>query len=154
MANHTQTIKLSIEVDAPNSTVWNILTSPDSFKIWGENFMPGSFFEGHYALGETIKFMCYSKGELIGMAVKISEYELNRSLKTECLGLIENGQIVTEGEESQLWKGLIESYKVSRNNDKSCLSIEIESPLEAYDEFLLGWTKSLKTIKDLAESKA
>ncbi|MDP1553200.1 MAG: hypothetical protein Q8M06_09320 [Methanobacteriaceae archaeon] len=49
--------QFSIVINAPKEKVWHTMLDLDTYKIWTEPFMPGSFYEGNWNQGSKILFL-------------------------------------------------------------------------------------------------
>lgn len=146
-----KTIEKSIEIAASREAIWSALIDKDSFSDWGSSFMPGSYYEGEWAEGNTIRFLgpCEDRGTN-GMITKVAEYTYGEYVRAEHIGIVTNGEDVYEGDVYDMWIPATEEYRLTGGPDRFTLHISNEVPEGFFDEFSEAWDKSLVRIKEIA----
>ena len=148
-------IEESIEINASAEAIWNALSSHDSYKKWGAAFHPGSFYEGEWKTGETVKFLGpmedgKSNG---GMLSNVAAAEPNKHILFNHVGVIENDKVLTQGSDYDEWIPAKEEYTIEGGPTTHSLSIKSEVPENYFEAFSKCWTEALSSIKTIAEGK-
>lgn len=148
--------QFSIVINAPKEKVWHTMLDLDTYKIWTEPFMPGSFYEGDWNQGSKILFLAPDEeGKMSGMVSKIKESRLYEFISIEPKGVVEDGKEKTTGEEVKEWAGSFENYTLKEIDGKTEVIVDLAAPEEIDEElkqYLLdAWIKSLQILKELAE---
>ncbi len=148
--------QFSIVINAPKEKVWHTMLDLDTYKIWTEPFMPGSFYEGDWNQGSKILFLAPDEGgKMSGMVSKIKESRLYEFISIEPKGVVEDGKENTTGEEAKEWAGSFENYTLKEIDGKTEVIVDLAAPEEIDEElkqYLLdAWIKSLQILKELAE---
>lgn len=144
--------QFSIVINAPKEKVWHTMLDLDTYKIWAEPFMPGSFYEGDWNQGSKMLFLAPDeKGKMSGMVSKIKESRPYEFVSIEPKGVVEDGK----EKEAQEWAGSLENYTFKEIDGKTEVIVdlsgygEIEEELKQY--LLDAWSKALQILKELAE---
>jgi uncharacterized protein YndB with AHSA1/START domain len=148
--------QFSIVINAPKEKVWHTMLDLDTYKIWTEPFMPGSFYEGDWNQGSKMLFLAPDEeGKMSGMVSQIKESRLYEFVSIEPKGVVEDGKENITGEEAKEWAGSFENYTLKEIDGKTEVIVDLATPEEIEEElkqYLLdAWTKSLQILKELAE---
>jgi len=143
------TIDKSIEIHAPKSKVGFVLTDPKMTAIWCSEFMPGSYMEGEWKEGGTVRYL---DGSNQGLRGTVTHYNPESMLRVEYNAEITNGVEYTDSEEAKKWVGTYDEWHLSEENGVTTLRLESKAPKEYYEDFLEMWDITLEKVKELAES--
>jgi len=137
-----QTIERSTDIDAPASTVWTVLTTPDYIGQWADAFMPGANAQSDWTLGGDIT---WTDDADFAMHGKIVELEPYRILKTAYPPELNPA---APGDKTEFY----ETYLLDADGDHTRLTVTCGPLNEAdYDMIAGPWSEAIETIKDLAE---
>lgn len=146
----------SIVIKAPKEKVWHTMLDLDTYQIWTEPFMPGSFYEGDWKQGSKILFLAPDEnGKMSGMLSQIKENRTYEFVSIETKGVVEDGKEITASEEAKQWAGALENYTFKESDGKTELIVDLIGPGELEEElkqfFSEAWQKALQILKELAE---
>ena len=80
-------LKFSIVINAPKEKVWDTMLEDKTYRIWTEEFTPGSHYIGSWDEGSKILFLGPANdGKLGGMVSRIKENKLHKFISIEHLG--------------------------------------------------------------------
>ncbi|MBV4356273.1 SRPBCC family protein [Pinibacter aurantiacus] len=142
------TIKKSIDVKAPASKVWNVLTQDKFNRIWYAAFMEGSYAVTDWQQGSKVTFLDGDKNGVFG---KIVELKPNEKISMRYEGVVENGQETTTSDDAKQWIGATEIYSLSNTNGNTSILVELEGPVKFMEMCTPLWDKALQKIKGLSE---
>lgn len=94
-----KTLHFSIKINAPAEKVWQNMLGAETYKIWTAEFAPGSYYEGSWEKGESIKFLI-PNGD--GMTSVIAENRPFKFISIKHLGYIKGGVADTESPETNV----------------------------------------------------
>lgn len=140
-------IHLSIIINAPKEKVWDIMLGKDTYPLWTDVFMPGSYYIGDWSEGSKILFLAPDeKGKTGGIVSKIKENRPYEYISIEHRCEIEDGK-----EKEVEWAGMLENYTFNEINGKTEVSIDMDA-VEEFKEMMQDmWLKALQKLKELAE---
>lgn len=144
----------SIDINATRERIWNVLLGKETFEDWASGFNPsgGSYFEGDWSKGSTMRFLGPDdQGNTGGMLTKITEHVPGEYVRAEHYGVIGNGQEIFEGEIFDEWIPSVEEYRLTGGPDTYTLQVQNDVPESYYDHFSSAWDKALARVKELAE---
>ena len=101
-------------IKAPRELVWNTMLDPASYREWTKPFMDGSYYEGSWDEGATIRFLSPS-GE--GMVATIVRNEPHTFISIRHLGFVANGRDDTTSEAATSWAPAHENYRFEARFD-------------------------------------
>jgi uncharacterized protein YndB with AHSA1/START domain len=108
--------QFSVVINAPIEKVWHTMLDLDTYKIWAEPFMPGSFYEGDWNQGSKMLFLSSDeKGKMSGMVSQIKESRPYEFISIEPKGIVEDGKET----EAQEWAGSLENYTFKEIHGKT-----------------------------------
>jgi uncharacterized protein YndB with AHSA1/START domain len=132
----------TITIQAPRALVWETMLAPDIYRQWTTAFCEGSYYDGSWEKGSTIRFLSPS-GE--GMRAEIAE---NRH--HEHLSILHKACITATGEEVPL-DPAFENYSFRDSGSGTELVVEADTDDEYEAMFADMWPRSLDALKALCE---
>ena len=146
-------LNFSIAIDAPISKVWDTMIEDKTYRIWTEEFSPGSHYIGNWKnQGSKILFLGPSNdGKLAGMVSRIKENKLHKYISIEHLGEVHDGVEDTTSDRVKVWAGALENYTFIDKNGKTELVVDMDINEEFVEMFEGMWPKALKKLKSLCE---
>ena len=142
-------INFTTSINAPREKVWDVLWNDDSYRKWTSAFMEGSYAEtDNWKEGSKVLFLS-SGGN--GMVSKVASNKKNEFMSFEHLGVVKNGVEDTESESVKEWAGARENYRLTEENGKTKLVVDMDSTDEYKDYFEKTFPFALEKVKDLAE---
>ena len=146
-------LKFEIEINSKAENIYQTIIDPDNFSTWTAPFSTTSVFEGDWQVGSVMKFISLDEdGNQIGQVARVNKNIENKLIELEHFGWIKDGDVITEGEEVEEFKGAREVYSINTMDDSCVVSIETDVFIAHEDYFVETWPKSLNVLKDLAES--
>jgi uncharacterized protein YndB with AHSA1/START domain len=142
-------LRFSTHIHAPVEAVWDAMLAPDTYRAWTAAFCEGSYFEGSWAQGETIRFLT-PEGE--GMFARIAENRRNEYLSIQLLGCIHGGVADTTGEEARNFAPGFENYAFHAADGGTHLEIELDTTAEFEPYLQEAWPKALAKLKAICEA--
>ena len=148
-----QKLNFSTKINAPRNVVWNTMLNDATYREWTSPFNPkGSWYEGDWSQGSTIRFLGPDKdGKVGGMVARIKENRPYEFISIEHLGMIQDGREDTTSEEVKKWAGALENYSFKDNGDQTEVQVGMDVEDGHKKMFEDMWPKALQTLKALAE---
>jgi hypothetical protein len=148
-------LHFSIVIDSPKEKVWNTMLEDKTYRIWTEQFTPGSYYKGDWSKGSKILFLGPDPktGKEGGMVSRIAENKIYEFISIEHLGIVHDGNEDTTSDAVKQWAGSLENYTFIDINGKTELLVDIDINDEYKDVFSDMWPKALQKLKELAEKK-
>jgi len=141
-----------ITIDKPADKVYNTMLDKRSYSEWTTEFDPTSRYEGSWQTGSKMLFIGTDKnGKEGGMVSRISRNIPNKILTIEHLGLYQDGEEITSGDEVDKWAGATEEYRFIDTGGKTLLEVELGGLMEYRSYFLETWPKALNKLKSICE---
>jgi len=145
-------LKFSIVINAPKEKVWDTMLEDRTYRIWTEEFTPGSHYIGSWDEGSKILFLGPANdGKLGGMVSRIKENKLHKFISIEHLGEVLDGIEDTTSDRVKIWAGALENYTFIDKDDKTELVVDMVINEEFKEMFEGMWPKALKKLKELCE---
>lgn len=146
-------IKQEITIDASQSAIWSAITEKENYEKWAVAFTPGSYFEGGWNTGDSIRFLIVNKKGLTeGMVSEIAESRFPEFISLRHLGYIMDGVDDTTSDEIRAWAPSYENYTLEVVDSKSTKFIlEMDVVDEYHDMMVEMWQKAMVLLKDVAE---
>lgn len=146
---------LSIDINAPQETVWNAITQDESYRKWTSVFQPTSHFTGGWKEGDTIHFVGINEeGEKEGMYSEIAASRFPEFISIRHLGLIKNGEVDTTSDSVKEWAPSYENYTLQKIADrKTRFHLEMDINEEYFTTFENLWPKAMAMLKDICEER-
>ena len=138
----------SITISAPRSTVWHVLLDAETYRQWTTVFAEGSYFEGDWKVGSTIRSLTPEKDGMVGVIVENRKHEY---LSIEHLGCVVKGVDDFESDEVKAWAPTYENYTLTEVDGGTELAVDIDIPSTYQAFFEDVWPRALKAVKKLAE---
>jgi uncharacterized protein YndB with AHSA1/START domain len=146
-------IQQSIIIDAPREVVWAAIINEQKFRIWCAEFAPGSYFDGGWQLGQSIKFLGKDEdGQLMGMQAEIAVSEHLKRISIRHYGLISGDVVDSDSDEAKKWVPSYESYELESISPQSTLfSIDVDINEDYLEDMSDAWSKALLKLKEVCE---
>lgn len=143
-----QTIKKTVAIKAPSTTVWNTLTDDAQSRQWFAEFNEGThaITDGWQEGSKVI----YTDGDF-GMIGRIQVAKPGEELDVEFIGVLEKGAEVYDGPDADALKGGHERYTLKEQNGTTTLNIEADMDDKYVEDMSNRWDKALVVLKELAE---
>ncbi|MBK7567133.1 MAG: hypothetical protein IPI31_04845 [Bacteroidetes bacterium] len=147
-------LNLEIKINASQEKVWDAIVNVSKYRIWTAAFNEGSFFEGGWNKGDTIRFIGLNEaGEKEGMISEIAESIYPEFISIRHLGYIIMGVEDTTSDAVKKWAPSYENYTLSKiGDDLTEFKLSMDVVDEWYDMFLEMWPKAMAKLKEVAES--
>jgi len=148
-----QKLSANITIQASPQIVWDAVTNVEKYRAWTKAFHEGSYFEGSWEKGSSIRFLAINaKGEKEGMLSEIAESQYPNFISIKHLGLIQNGVDDTTSNAVKEWAPSLENYTITANeNSGSSFVMEMDVIDAYYDMFAELWPKALHLLKEVCE---
>lgn len=150
-----QKLHFSTIIDAPKSKVWDVMLQDATYRAWTSAFNPaGSWYEGDWSAGSTIRFLGPGEdGQIGGMLSRIKENRLHDYVSIEHIGIIQDGHEDTTSEEVKRWAPAYENYTFNENAGRTEVLVDMDIHEEHKAMFEDAWPKALQKLKELAEAR-
>jgi hypothetical protein len=146
-------LKFSIVINASKEKVWNTMLEDKTYRMWTEEFMPGSHYIGNWNQGSKILFLGPSNdGKIAGMVSRIKENKLHKYVSIEHLGEVYDGVEDTTSERVKVWAGALENYTFTDKDGKTELVVDMDINEEFKEMFEGMWPKALQKLKSICEA--
>lgn len=141
-----------VSIKAKTEKVFKTMFDEKKYAEWTEAFNPTSHFKGSWEKGSKIVFLGTDKdGNQGGMVSRIKENIPYKFVSIEHLGIVQNGQEITSGNEVEQWAGALENYTFSEKDGKTILSVDMDGNEEFNSYFMETWPKALQKLKMICE---
>jgi GTPase SAR1 family protein len=145
-------LKFSIVINTQKEKVWDTMLEDRTYRIWTEEFTPGSYYIGSWDEGSKILFLGPANdGKLGGMVSRIKENKLHKFISIEHLGEVLDGVEDTTSDRVKIWAGALENYTFIDKGDKTELVVDLDINEEFKEMFEGMWPKALQKLKELCE---
>ncbi len=147
-------LNFSIVINAPISKVWDTMLENKTYRIWTEEFSPGSHYIGNWDQGSKILFLGPSNdGKFAGMVSRIKDNKLHEYISIEHLGEVYDGVEDTTSDRVKVWAGALENYTFIDKSGKTKLVVDLDINEEFKEMFEGMWPRALQTLKSLCEEQ-
>ena len=146
-----KTLHYATIIEAPRQHVWHVMLGPETFKTWTSAFAEGSYFEGSWDEGQTIRFLIPDGRGMVSMIARNRPYEF---VSIRHLGIIKDGIDDTESEAARNWAPAYENYTFSDAGTATELKIDVDTAQEFETYMEDTWPKALAKLKALCEAAA
>ncbi len=143
-------IRKSIEIEAPEKKIWDVLIQDHYSRDWMAIFSPGSHALTDWQAGSKVIFTDGSGSGIIGRIIANDPTEL---LSIEYDGVLTDNKEDFESEEAQVFKGAREIYRLTQKDGKTVLDIESDMTEGFFDTMSKAWDEAMPRIKYLAENE-
>ncbi len=142
--------KKEISIKASNQKVWEVLLNDDTYRKWTAAFTEGSYFEGTWEEGSTMKFLAPDNN---GLASKVIKHDKGKEIVLSHQQMIYNGAASSPEPGEDEWVGYEEIYRTEERGGEVILTIEQDlGSKEEEEQFSVLWDKALMVIKELAQA--
>lgn len=146
-----QTMTFTVHIKASRERVWNTMLDADSYREWTRPFMEGSYYEGSWDEGATIRFLSPS-GE--GMVAIVERNQPHEFISIRHLGFVAHGKDDTTSEAVTSWAPAHENYRFEAVGGGTQLTVE-QDMLDDYVPMMeAAWPKALDALRALCEGQA
>lgn len=144
------TLRFETVIRAPRERVWRTMLDPDTYRIWTAEFAPGSYYEGSWDQGASIRFLGPG-GD--GMIAEIEESRPFEYVSIHHLGEIRQGEQGASGEPAKAWPGdAFERYTLREAEGVTDLEVACDVTPEYEAMFNEMWPRALQRLKALVET--
>lgn len=141
------TLTFDVSIDAPRKRVWDIMLAPDTYRRWTSAFCEGSYYEGSWEQGETIRFLSPNGDGMVAVIKGNQPYEL---ISIEHRGTLENGVEKNDLPHTPFY----EDYRFMDEGKGTALQVSLDT-LGEYENFMSeAFPKALAILKRLCEEDA
>jgi uncharacterized protein YndB with AHSA1/START domain len=135
-------LRFRTHINAPVERVWEMMLGPDSYRQWTSAFVEGSYFEGSWDEGATIRFLSPS-GD--GMVAIIAENRPHERISIRHVGIIAAGVEDRESDQIRAWAPAFENYTFRPVDGGTEVAIE-QDVAEDFEQHMLDmWPRALET---------
>lgn len=148
-----KTLKFEIEINAPREKVWDAIVNVEKYKRWCDEFHEGSYFEGGWNEGDSIRFLCDDEeGNKSGMLSEIAKSTHPEYISIKHIGQIVKGKEDRDSDEVKKWVPAYENYTLEKLDDgKTKFSVSMDAPDEYAGMFDDMWKRALVKLKSVSE---
>lgn len=145
-------LQFKIDIHASSEKVWDTMLEDKTYRIWTEEFSPGSHYIGNWEQGTKILFLGPANdGKLAGMVSRIKENKPYKYISIEHLGEVYDGVEDTTSDRVKVWAGALENYTFVDKDGKTELVVDMDINEEFKGLFEGMWPKALQKLKSLCE---
>lgn len=138
-----------IDIQAPREKVWQKMWSKEGYTAWTSEFTEGSYYEGELKAGETVHLLSPEGNGLYSDVIFMQE---NKLMILSHIGIIIDGEEQDLDEETEYWTGILESYRLSDNEDGSThLSLELDNQKEYFEKMNESFPRAFRKLKEICE---
>ena len=140
-----QALHYSTTINAPKTSVHQIMLADKSYREWASAFAEGSCYQGSWDKGSQILF---GDGKGSGMSARIAEHRPAEFLSIEMLSMVYEGVPNTPRQ----WHDVFENYTFSESNGVTTLQVDISGVPDEWSDYLnAAWPKALAKLKTICE---
>lgn len=149
---NNEILHFEIRIKSSLDKVYNTMIDREGYKLWTSEFNPTSHFEGNWSKGSKILFIGTDReGKKGGMVSIIRENIPGKFISIEHTGIYQNGEEVTSGPKVEGWKGSLENYTFSVENDMILVAVDLDADPDFREYFLETWPRALEKLKNICE---
>jgi len=150
-----ETLHFEVDIEAPVGVVWRTMLDDETYRQWTGAFHEGSYYEGGWATGDTIRFLGPDgEGKVGGMIGVIDVARPEEFVSIEYTGQMHNGVEDFSSDDAKKLIGLHENYTFVERDGVTTVSVAVDSIDEWGDMFEGMWPSALKRLKEIAERTA
>jgi uncharacterized protein YndB with AHSA1/START domain len=138
-----------IKINASKQHVWDIMLGKETYPQWIKGFSENSEMIGEWKQDTEVDFIDADRGGTRAVLEVVDEP--NRLVAKHISGLTKDRVLETKDMEN--WVGTTEEYVLSEENNVTTLKILMHYHPDFEEMLNEGWSKSLKLLKELCESK-
>lgn len=143
------------KIAAPVDVVWKTMLEDETYRDWSGAFHEGSYFEGGWETGDSIRFLGPDDdGTVGGMIGVIERNEPLQMVSVRYLGQVEKGIDDLDSPQARSIAGTHENYSFTEERGVTTVLVELDSDddwVEMLDEM---WPIALERLKEIAESRS
>ena len=143
-----KTLHFSTNIAAQKEIVWHVLFDDQMFQRWANVFAEGSYFQGDWKEGSTVRFLT---PEGNGMVSVIEANRRHEFLSIKHLGCVNKGIDDMESHEANAWAPAFENYTLNEISGGTELVIDMDVAPGYETFFEETWPKAIGRIKELAQ---
>jgi hypothetical protein len=143
-----KTLTFDVTILAPRAQVWATLQGPESYKAWTAAFAEGSYYEGSWDQGASIRFLSPAGG---GMVAEIAENRPLEFVSIRHLGMIENGVVDTTSDKVKAWTPAYENYRFEDVPGGCRVTVTLDTAPDWEQYMQDTFPKALALLKGLCE---
>ena len=132
----SQSVSLSIEINAAKEKIWDIITNPEYAKVLGAEFDKGAFMESDWNLGSEVHF----------------KYEPDQTVTSGTISEIDENEYI-QIDYKFLGSEYVEKFSIKDQNGKSVLQIDAGPYGSDYEAQVVVWGNWLSKVKELSEAE-
>lgn len=146
-------IHKSIRIDASREAVWAAIIDDGKYRLWAALFTPGSYFEGGWQPGDSIRFLAKDdQGRARGMQARIAVNEHLRRISIHHFGLTDGDSVDSDSNEAKKWTPAYENYELETLSPQATrFSVDADIPDEYLVEMAEAWDLALLKLKEVCE---
>jgi hypothetical protein len=145
-------LQFKIDINAPKEKVWDTMLEDKTYRMWTEEFTPGSYYSGNWSKGSKILFLGPGNdGKIGGMVSRIKDNRLYEFISIEHLGEVLDGVEDTTSDRVKIWAGTLENYTFIDKDGKTELVVDMDINEEFKEMFEGMWPRALQKLKSLCE---
>lgn len=144
-----QTMTFTVHIKAPRERVWNTMLDADSYREWTRPFMEGSYYEGSWDEGATIRFLSPT-GD--GMLATIERNQPHEFISIRHLGFVAQGKDDTTSEAVTSWAPAHENYRFEAVGGGTQVTVEQDMMDDYVAMMEVAWPKALEALRRLCEA--
>lgn len=143
----------SIDIRASREAVWAAVINDAKYRLWASAFGEGSYFEGGWQEGDTIRFLALDEeGRRMGMVSQIVVSDHLKDISIRHQGLISDGAEDYTSEDALKWAPAYENYHLEAIDGQTTrFTVDAEITEEYYDMFDELWSVALEKLKAVCE---
>jgi len=144
-----------VRITAPVRVVWETMLDDETYRDWTGAFHEGSYFEGGWQTGDSIRFLGPNDdGTMGGMIGVIERSEPQQFVSVRYLGQVERGVDDLDSAQARLIAGSHENYTFSEEGGVTTVLVELDSDEQFVEMFDEMWPLALARLKEIAEERA
>lgn len=144
-----QTMTFTVHIKAPRERVWDTMLDADSYREWTRPFMEGSYYEGSWDEGATIRFLSPT-GD--GMLATIERNQPHEFISIRHLGFVVQGKDDTTSEAVTSWAPAHENYRFEAVGGGTQVTVEQDMMDDYVAMMEVAWPKALEALRRLCEA--
>ncbi len=137
---NNKSVSSKVEINAPASIVWHIITSPEYAKVLGEVFDKNAYVESDWELGSEVFFKYKGKPEKPVNTGKITKLVKEKSIRVDYRFFL-------------FWK-YAEIYTITVKDVSTVLQIDAGPYSSDFEEQKIVWRNWLDKVKEICVKEA
>lgn len=139
-------LHFSIKIKAEQSKIWKALWDENAYRDWTSVFEEGSYaISDNWKEGSKVMFLGADKN---GIYSSVVNHIPNKIMQFKHIGIVKNGKEQPIDEDTRVWSGATETYKLLEEKDCNTLVVEIDVMDEHLDFMKSTFPKALEKIKN------